>query len=53
MVTHSLDQALSYGDRLVMLQEGQLVGDWTATERQQLSEASLRAMYGTAKVVRV
>lgn len=53
MVTHSLDQALSYGDRLVMLHEGQLVGDWTATERQQLSEASLRAMYGTAKVARV
>jgi len=53
MVTHSLDQALSFGDRLVMLHDGQLVGDWTSSERQQLSEASLRAMYGTAKVARV
>ncbi|QPN63895.1 ABC transporter ATP-binding protein [Synechococcus sp. CBW1004] len=53
MVTHSLDQALSYGDRLVMLHDGELVGDWSATERQQLSEASLRAMYGTARMTSV
>jgi putative ABC transport system ATP-binding protein len=53
MVTHSLDQALSYGDRLVMLHDGELVGDWSATERQQLSEESLRAMYGTARMTSV
>ena len=50
MVTHSLEQALSFGDRLVMLHEGQLVGDWSATERQQFTPASLRALYGTVKV---
>lgn len=53
MVTHSLEQALGYGDRLVMLHEGRLVGDWTATERQQFTPASLRAMYGNGKVARV
>lgn len=50
MVTHSLDQALSYGDRLVMLQSGRLVGDWTASQRQQLTAGGLREMYGTINV---
>ena len=47
MVTHSLEQALGHGDRLVMLHQGQLIGDWNAAERQALSPASLRAMYGS------
>lgn len=50
MVTHSLDQALRYGDRLVMLQDGRLIGDWSAAERQQFTPASLRALYGSATV---
>jgi len=53
MVTHNLEQALHYGDRLVMLQEGALVGDWSAAERQQLTAQALREMYGTATVQRV
>jgi putative ABC transport system ATP-binding protein len=47
MVTHSLEQALGHGDRLVMLHQGQLIGDWNAAERNALSPASLRAMYGS------
>jgi len=50
MVTHSLEQALTYGDRLVMLHEGRLVGDWSAKEREALSEDQLRALYGSAIV---
>jgi ABC-type uncharacterized transport system ATPase component len=51
MVTHSLEQALRHGDRLVMLQEGSLIGDWTAAERQQFTPAALRALYGNATVM--
>jgi putative ABC transport system ATP-binding protein len=50
MVTHSLDQALGHGDRLVMLHEGSLIGDWSAAEREDLDPPALRAMYGAAIV---
>ena len=50
MVTHSLEQALTHGDRLVMLQEGHLIGDWSAAERQQFTPAALRALYGSVTV---
>ena len=50
MVTHSLEQALSHGDRLVMLHEGGLIGDWNAAEREHLDPAALRSMYGAAIV---
>lgn len=50
MVTHSLEQALRYGDRLVMLRDGQMIGDWSAGERAGLTPASLRGLYGSAIV---
>ena len=50
MVTHSLEQALSHGDRLVMLHEGRLIGDWSAAEREHLDPPALRAMYGASIV---
>ena len=50
MVTHSLSQALRYGDRLVMLHEGRILGDWNAQERQHLTPDGLREMYGAARV---
>lgn len=50
MVTHSLEQALHFGDRLVMLQAGEVVGDWSAAQRQQLTLASLRGLYASATV---
>lgn len=50
MVTHSLEQALGHGDRLVMLHEGCLIGDWSAAERKNLDPPALRAMYGSAVV---
>ena len=48
MVTHSIEQALSHGDRLVMLHEGGLIGDWNAAEREFLNPAAVRAMYSDA-----
>ncbi|MCX5949273.1 MAG: ATP-binding cassette domain-containing protein [Cyanobacteria bacterium] len=50
MVTHSLDQALRFGDRLVMLHEGRMLGDWSAQERQHLTPDDLRKMYVSANV---
>jgi putative ABC transport system ATP-binding protein len=50
MVTHSLEQALRYGDRLVMLHDGQVVGDWSAEEKEQFTPASLRTLYGSRTV---
>jgi putative ABC transport system ATP-binding protein len=47
MVTHSLEQALGHGDRLVMLHQGKLIGDWSSSERKALSPGSLRSMYGS------
>ena len=48
MVTHSIEQALSHGDRLVMLHEGGLIGDWNAAEREFLNPTAVRAMYSDA-----
>jgi putative ABC transport system ATP-binding protein len=50
MVTHNLDQALGHGDRLVMLQDGQLLRDWAGSERQGLTADYLSSLYGSAKV---
>ena len=50
MVTHSLEQALRYGDRLIMLRDGQLIGDWLADQRAGLTPDALRGLYGSAIV---
>ncbi len=50
MVTHSLEQALRYGDRLLMLRDGGVIHDWNAEQRQQLSIAALRQLYGSGIV---
>ncbi|MEB3235781.1 MAG: ATP-binding cassette domain-containing protein [Cyanobacteriota bacterium] len=47
MVTHSLEQALQYGDRLLMLRDGQVAHDWDAASRQQLTAEALRQLYGS------
>lgn len=50
MVTHSLEQALTHGDRLLMLHEGSVRGDWSGAEKAGLSHTNLRELYGSAKV---
>jgi putative ABC transport system ATP-binding protein len=41
MVTHSMRQALAFGDRTIMLHEGQIILDVSGAERSQLSVPDL------------
>jgi putative tryptophan/tyrosine transport system ATP-binding protein len=45
MVTHSLEQALRYGDRTLMLHEGRIVLDITGPERSRMDVADLLALF--------
>jgi putative tryptophan/tyrosine transport system ATP-binding protein len=45
MVTHSMQQALSYGERTLMLHEGQIIFDIEGTERAQLQVADLLKLF--------
>lgn len=42
MVTHSLSQALSVGNRTVLVKEGRIAKDWSGRERQSASPSDLR-----------
>lgn len=41
MITHSMSQALAYGDRTVMMYHGKIVRDMYGAERKKLSSADL------------
>jgi len=41
MITHSMTQALEYGDRTIMMYHGELVRDMHGSERNGLSSADL------------
>ena len=41
MITHRLADALTYGNRLLVLKDGQVAGDFAAKEKQQLTAADL------------
>jgi len=41
MVTHSMDQALAFGDRTIMMHRGTIIADLTGEERQGATEADL------------
>ena len=45
MVTHSMQQALDYGDRLLMLHGGRIVLDRTGTERDRLTVTELLTQF--------
>jgi putative tryptophan/tyrosine transport system ATP-binding protein len=45
LVTHSMAAALEFGTRILMLHRGQVVEDWSASARQQLSIAELVACF--------
>jgi len=46
-VTHSLDQALRFGNRTIMLHEGRVVLDTTGPERSDMQVADLLALFRT------
>ncbi|KRM87823.1 ABC transporter ATP-binding protein [Lacticaseibacillus thailandensis] len=41
MVTHQMDDALNYGNRLIVVDAGHIVADYSGDEKQQLSRADL------------
>lgn len=41
MVTHSMDQAVRFGDRTIMMHRGMIVADLSGAERQGVTEADL------------
>jgi putative ABC transport system ATP-binding protein len=48
MVTHSLQQALHYGKRTIMLHEGRIIFDVRGPEREKLTVADLLRQFGEA-----
>ena len=41
MITHSMSQALQYGDRTIMMYYGEIVKDMNGPERNKLSPTDL------------
>lgn len=48
MVTHSLSQALQYGNRTIMLHEGKFIYDVKGDERQKLTPQDLMKQFGSS-----
>lgn len=46
MVSHNLDQAVAFGDRLIMLRAGEVVMDLSAKEKAVLTVGQLRRQFG-------
>lgn len=46
MVTHSLHQALAYGNRIIMMHDGQAIFDYRLPERSQLTVEDLLKKFG-------
>lgn len=49
MITHSMKQALAYGNRTIMLHQGQIVLDITGPKRHQLTVADLLSLFENAR----
>jgi putative ABC transport system ATP-binding protein len=45
MVTHSMQQAVTYGDRLVMMHRGQIIHDVSGAEKRRLRVEDLLARF--------
>jgi putative ABC transport system ATP-binding protein len=41
MVTHSMDQAVRFGDRTIMMHRGMVIADLSGDERRGVTEADL------------
>jgi putative ABC transport system ATP-binding protein len=41
MVTHSMDQAVRFGDRTIMMHRGMIIADLSGEERRGVTEADL------------
>ena len=45
MVTHSMQQAATLGDRLIMMHEGRIIYDFKGSEKQRLKAADLFELF--------
>lgn len=45
MITHSMEQALTYGNRLIMMDNGRIVIDVAGEEKEQLTVSDLLALF--------
>lgn len=45
MITHNMEQAITYGNRLIMMHEGQIVVDVSGEEKEQLTVPELLALF--------
>lgn len=45
MITHSMDQALNFGNRLIMMDNGRIVVDVSGDEKERLSVTDLLALF--------
>lgn len=46
MITHNLEDAIEYGDRLIVLNKGKIVLDVNGLEKKELKAEELRKVYG-------
>jgi len=46
MITHQMEDALAYGNRLIVLDHGAIVADYAAAEKAQLKREDLLAYFG-------
>lgn len=49
MVTHSMDQAVRFGDRTIMMHRGAIVADLSGDERRDVSEADLLGRFAALR----
>jgi len=49
MVTHSMEQAIQFGDRTIMMHRGEIVADLAGKDREGASEASLLQQFDELK----
>ena len=48
MITHNMKDAISHGNRLIMMDAGRIVVDVSGEEKQRLTVPDLRAMFSSA-----
>jgi putative ABC transport system ATP-binding protein len=49
MITHNMKDALKYGNRLLMLQEGRIIADYSKEEKEKLSVDDLYQKFDEAE----
>ena len=45
MITHNLEDALTYGNRLIVLKDGEIKADFNADQRKNLTAEKLYAYF--------